>query len=141
MLTEFGQKMQIVGLKSLKIAIYIIGAPFMVVFMLYGMWFVIALFLWVLLVGVAEVCAIIAFVASFYTGIVALFIPSLWSTIGSWWTWIWGWFSSGNIALWPHFAKSFLPYILSGMVLMALFKSVEWITTKIASIKSSPYIV
>jgi len=119
----------------LKVVLYIIRAPILVIFTASGLWFLIALFLWVVLICAAFVCAVLAFVASFYTVIVALFVPDPWNTIGSWWSWIWSWFASGNVSLWPHFVKSIPPYLVSGLLMHLLNKSINRLTVKVRAIR------
>lgn len=132
---QFFRRLGAAGLNLLKVQLYIIAAPTLVVFMIYGCWFIIAGFLWIVLVDAAFVCGIFAFVASFFTGIFALFNPELWSMIGSWWSWIWSWFASGNVALWPHFVRSLPLYMLSGAILALLHYAHERLTEKVKSMR------
>src|SRR3989344_9156638 len=118
---QFCEKFEIAGLNLLKVLLYIIGIPVMVVFLMYGLWFVVCLFLWVVLVDAAFVTAILVFCANFIMFFVALFNVSLWEIMGNMWSWLWGWFADGNVWLWPHFVKSFLPYIGAGLLLSLLF--------------------
>lgn len=133
--SQFFRRLGAAGLNLLKVQLYIIGAPVLVVFMVYGTWFIVAAFLWIVLVDAAFICAILAFMASFFTGIVALFNPDLWSTIAGWWSWIWSWFASGNVALWPHFVRSLPLYMLSGLILALLYEGINRLTAKVRSIR------
>lgn len=141
MLTEFGTKCIVFGLNVLKYIVYIVSAPFVVVFMLYGMYFIVAAFLWVVLVDAAFIVALLIFMVNFYMFFVALFDASLWVTMGNMWNWLWSWFANGNIALWPHFAKSFLPYLLSGAVLALFCEVVKRLNTQVEKVKRIPYVI
>ena len=133
---NFARKMQVAGLNVLKGILYLICAPIVVVFMLYGCYFVIAAFLWVVLVDAAFVTLVLVFCANFFMFFVALFNPSVWATMGAMWSWLWSWFAGGNVALWPHFVRSFPLYMISGIALMLLYEGIKRLKVKATAIKA-----
>lgn len=141
MITEFGKGMLVFGLNVLKYLVYIVSAPFVVVFMLYGAYFIVAAFCWVVIVDAAFICALLIFMVNFFMFFVALFDASLWATMGNMWNWLWSWFANGNVALWPHFAKSFLPYLLSGAVLALFYEVVKRLEIQKGKVKKMPYVI
>lgn len=130
-------KFAVAGLNVLKYVVYIVCAPIVVVFMLYGVYFVIAGFLWIVLIDAAFVTAVLVFCANFFMFFVALFDANLWATMGNMWSWLWGWFAGGNVALWPHFVRSFPLYMISGIVLMLLYEGTKRLSAKATSIKAN----
>ena len=129
-------KFAVAGLNVLKYVIYIVCAPILVVFMLYGVYFVIAGFLWIVLVDAAFVTAVLVFCANFFMFFVALFDANLWATMGNMWSWLLGWFAGGNVALWPHFVKSFPAYFVAGIILMLLYECINRLNAKVAATKA-----
>ena len=71
---NFARKLQVAGLNVLKGILYLICAPIVVVFMLYGCYFVIAAFLWVVLVDAAFVTLLLVFCANFFMFFVRTFV-------------------------------------------------------------------
>src|SRR3989344_5601423 len=106
MFANFCKRLGVAGLNVLRYILYIVCAPILVVFILYGIYFFVAGFQWIVLVDAAFVSAVLMFCASFFMSFVALFDANLWTTMGNMWSWLWGWFAGGNVALWPHFLRS-----------------------------------
>ncbi len=137
MFKNFRKFLAVAGLNALKYAIYIVCAPILVVFALYGLYFIVAGFLWVVLIDGAFITAVLIFMVNFFMFFVALFDANLWITMGNMWSWLWNWFAGGNIALWPHFVRSFPLYFASGMLLMALYKLIQRLESKLNTIKNA----
>lgn len=90
MLTEFGTKMLSAGLRVARIILYVVSAPFGLLMTVYGAYFIVVGFAWLMVFAAAFYSALLIFVANFYMAFVALFVPSLWGTMGSMWNWMWG---------------------------------------------------
>jgi hypothetical protein len=128
-------RLKIAGLNVLKVSLYIVCLPIVLVFGLYGIYFIVTAFLWIVLLEAAVVTGILVFCANFFMFFAALFNGNIWGDMGGMWTWLWSWFAAGNISLWPHFVTSLPPYFISGLVSALLCEGANRLTLKAKSIK------
>lgn len=135
MFNDFGKKFVSAGLKFLKGLLYVIGFPFFVVFFVFGSEFVFSGFAILCVIAAAFYVGIGIFAINFFMFFVAIFNADLWVTMGNMWGWLWGWLSAGCIWLFPYLKQSFLPYMISGAILMIVMKGVEILNTKIGLTK------
>lgn len=136
MFKNLGKKLQFAGLYVLRVALYIVIVPVSVPFLMYGLWFIFGLFCLMVLIDAAAISALLVFVASFYTGIVALFAPDLWVTIGSWWSWMGNWIPDWWAFVWPHLRDSFPIYLVTGIIFTALANAIQGIDRKTKVLKA-----
>jgi len=120
MIAKLGRRMLPAGLRVARIILCVLSAPFGLLMTLYGEEFIMSGLAWLLLLATAFLSAIVILVTNFYMTPVALFVPSLWNTMGGMWSWLGGWVASGHAMLWPHIEKSFLPYICAGTIFALL---------------------
>lgn len=123
-------KFRLAGLRVLEIVIYVLSAPFVLGMTVWGIYFIVIAFAWIVLVDAAFVMAILVFEANFLMAFAIPFNNHILTSMGDMWVWIWSWFSEGNVALWPHIAKSFPPYLLYGIVCVVLFQLTFFIKNK-----------
>lgn len=123
-------------LNVVRMVLYVISAPFALVMTGYGLYFIVIGFAWIVLVDAAFVSALLIFTANFFMAFVAVFDGSVWNSMSSMWQWLWSWFADGNVALWPHFVKSFPPYFGAGIVFMLFINATEYLKNKATAIKT-----
>lgn len=131
------QKLKVAGLNILKMLLYVIMVPFTMLMGVYGLLFCVFVLAWIIVVDAAAVSAVFIFVANVFMFFVALFNSNIWNSMGSMWAWLWSWFAAGNVALWPHIGKMFLPYAGSGAVVALLDELIRRLKAKIEVLKAT----
>lgn len=126
----------VAGLNVVRTILYIVSAPFGALMTVYGLYFIVIGFAWIVLVDAAFDTAVLVFCANFFMFFVALFDYSTWATMGGMWNWLWSWFADGNVALWPHIVRSFPPYFGAGIVFMLVINFTEWLKSKAVTLKA-----
>jgi hypothetical protein len=136
MIAKLGRRILPAGLRVAKILLYVLSAPFGLLMTLYGVEFITSGLAWLLMLGTAFLGALVILATNFCMTPVALFVPSLWNTMGGMWSWLGGWVASGHAMLWSHIVKPFPLYFGAGIVFILVINFAEWLKSKTIALKA-----
>jgi hypothetical protein len=135
MFKKFLHRLEIASLYIARIILLVICAPFSILMLVYGCYFISVGAAWIILVVAAYYCGFSIFVINSCMMFIAFFDWALWSTMGNMWEWLWNWFIIGHNTLWPHIVRSFPPYVIGGFIYILLYTLADDIKQKIATKK------
>lgn len=118
-----------------RVFAYIIWIPFVVVmaacFAYLAATVLVGSVFLVLVVFSALLLAEVNFVMIF----IALFEHSIWAIMEGMWIWLWGWCVKAGLVLWTHITRSFPPYFLTGIVVLGLYHTIEYLNECVENMK------